>query len=310
MALLGATVAVVAPPACVAGPGREDVALQRLQTRMCEKARECGCAPPSPDEAVEAAEPFQCGDWRPLEPAPGFDDFDPAPSRAALAFDPACVERWIGWVDALSCEVPTQPSYDELCPLYHGTLREGDECFMEWLVESDCDRGLYCIAGSCREPSRIAFGRAGEPCDLGSLCDEGLACIDDLCQRLPGAGERCVDYRCNDESYCEGVRCEALPGPGERCDAGQCLAGLLCRFDPVDGVSVCQASGDVGDPCTGHRQCLSGNCPAGFCEEPADVGDPCGSQLPCGPDLLCDGGLCRLTGDGAPTGSVCSLLQL
>ncbi len=214
------------------------------------------------------------------------------------------------FVDGLSCEVPTLPSYDELCPLYHGTLREGDECFLASLGESDCDRGLFCIAHICRDPSRTAFGRAGEPCDLGNLCDEGLVCFDSLCDRLPSAGEPCLSYGCNDESYCDAGLCEALPGPGERCDAGQCLAGLLCRFDPVDGVSVCQVSGDVGDPCTGHRQCQSGNCPAGFCEEPADVGDPCGSQLPCGPDLLCDGGLCRPAGDGAPTSSVCSLLQL
>jgi hypothetical protein len=306
MALLGATVAVVAPPACVAGPGREDVALQQLRTRMCEKARECGCAPSSTDDTAE------CGGWPPIVPDPGFDDdFDPASSRAFLAFDPACVERWTSFVDALSCEVPTQPSYDELCPLYHGTLREGDACFVVSLVESDCDRGLYCIAGICRDPSRTAFGRVDEPCDRGGLCDEGLVCLDALCHRRPGAGEPCLSYNCNDESYCDAGFCEALPGPGERCDTtGQCLPGSFCRFDPVDGVSVCQATGDVGDPCTGHRQCLSGNCPAGFCEEPADVGDPCGSQLPCGPDLLCDAGQCRPSGDGAPTGSACSLLEL
>lgn len=308
MTLLGVAVAV-GPPACVAGPGREDVALQRLQTRMCEKARECGCATPFSDDPTQ---PFQCGDWSPPEPDPGFDDdFDPAPSRASLAFDPACVERWTSFVDGLSCEVPTLPSYDELCPLYHGTLREGEECFMSSLGESDCDRGLFCIAHLCRDPSRTAFGRAGEPCDLGNLCDEGLVCFDSLCLQLPGAGERCHAYTCNAESYCEDDVCRALPGPGERCDAGLCLAPSYCTFDAVDSVFVCQgASGDVGDPCSGHRQCQSGNCPAGFCEEPADVGDPCGSQLPCGPDLLCDGGQCRPAGDGAPTGSVCPLLDL
>lgn len=309
MALLGAAVAVAAPPACVAGPGREDVGLQRLQTRMCEKARDCGCAPPSSDEVADS---FQCGDWRPIEPDIGFDTgFDGGSYRASLAFDPACVERWILWVDALSCEVPTRPSYAELCPLYHGTRREGDACEEgSSLAETDCDRGLYCIVDVCRDPSRTAFGTAGEPCDVGGLCNEGLACIDSLCQRLPSAGELCLDYRCNAESYCDDGLCEALPRPGERCDRGECVAGSYCRFDPALGRSVCQPAVDVGEPCSGHRQCQSGNCPAGFCEEPADVGDPCGSQLPCGPDLLCDEGQCRPAGDGVSVGSACTVLDI
>lgn len=305
MALLGTAMIVGNPLACVAGPGREDVELQRLTTRMCEKARECGCAEP-PSEVETGADPAECGGWPPL----GLDS-DDAPSDSGRAFDPSCVERWTSWVDTVSCEAPTLPSYADLCPLYHGTRRDGEECFESSLVETECERGAYCIASVCRDLSRTAFGTAGEPCDLGSLCDEGLECVDAVCQRLPGAGAPCLSgYLCDEETFCNGTSCESRPGVGEPCSFDECRAGDYCGVDPVDGVSECQAAGDVGDRCMGHRQCISGNCPAGFCEEPAAAGDPCGGQLPCGPGLLCDAGQCRPAGDGAPAASACTLLAL
>lgn len=305
LALLGAAAAVGAAPACIAGPGREDVALQQLLTRMCDKARECDCPRSGVDETTGS---FQCGDWPPYDPNAGFDD---SPYRESLAFDAACVERWTSWVDSLSCETPTLPSYADLCPLYHGTGREGEACWGSSLVETDCARGLFCLADACRDPRRTALGTEGEPCDLADRCDAGLACSESLCIRLPGAGDPCLfGYLCNGESYCDGIFCESRPGPGEPCGSAECREGSFCSSNPTSGQSECQPAGDVGDPCMGHRQCLSGNCPAGFCEEPAGEGDPCGGQLPCGPGLICDLDRCRPGGEGIPAGSVCELLEL
>lgn len=304
MALVGAAVIAGAPLACVGGPGREDVALQRLTTRMCEKARECGCDEP-PSEETTGAGAAECGGWPPLD----LDAEHYGSEHASRAFDPACAERWASWVDTVSCEAPTLPSYADLCPLYHGTRRAGETCSGASLVETECERGAYCLAGVCRDLSRSAFGTAGEPCDLGSLCDEGLECIDAVCQRLPGAGEPCLaGYLCDDDSSCYETFCASRPGVGEPCSFDECGPGGYCGVDPVDGVSECRPAGDVGDRCMGHRQCSSGNCPAGFCEEPAGVGDPCGGQLPCGPGLRCDAGQCRPAGDGVTAGSVCTLL--
>lgn len=301
MALLGAAAAVGALQACGEGPGREDVSIQALQTRLCEKAVECGCEPlyyEDPDE------PLACGDWP-------VDQYDFEHSyQARLAFDPACVERWTSWVDGLSCQVAVLPAYAELCPLYHGTRREGEACNESSLVQTDCSAGLFCIAGTCHDPLRTRFGAPGEPCDIGGRCDPGFDCVGSICQRLPGPGEFCLQGLCNAESRCGYDLCVALPGPGERCDAGECQTGAFCSFDNVTGVSECERAGDVGEPCRGHRQCVSGNCPAGFCEDPAEVGDPCGSQLPCGPGLVCTDGQCQGPGEGVPSGSTCGALDL
>jgi hypothetical protein len=296
MALLGAVTAVGALHACTTGPGREDVAVQRLETALCDKRLECGCA------LVD--ESFECGGW---PPPYGLDE---SSSRAGLAFDPACIERWMGWLDRLSCQAPVLPRYAELCPLYHGTLREGEPCQGTALTDTDCDRGRFCIAGVCRHAQGTSFGAQDEPCDLGERCDDGLVCHDSSCRRLPGPDEPCLDYRCNSESSCIDDVCRRLPGPGASCDTGECAAGAFCSVDPVTGLSECLRAGDVGDPCQGHRQCVSGNCPAGFCEDPAAVGDPCDNQLPCGPGSLCAEGVCQAAEDGAvPTGSACDLLD-
>lgn len=274
MALLGAAAAVGVLQACTSGAGREDVALQRLLTRLCEKQAECGCGPLYDD--LYGKEPAECGD----QAFSGYEsDFDAGNGRT-LAFDPSCVERWTSWVDELSCLETPLPSYAELCPLYHGTLREGEACERDRdLLETTCDRGLFCVAETCRDPRRTSFGAEGEPCDIGGICDHGLGCDDSLCRRVPGVGERCDD--------------------------GECQPGAYCSFDPNTGESLCLRAGEVGGPCSGHGQCVSGNCPAGYCEDPAGAGDPCGSQLPCGPDTFCRGGQCQ---DEGVSEATCSLL--
>jgi hypothetical protein len=291
LALLAAAAAVASLQACTAGPGREDVAIQRLQTLLCEKALECGCRSPTND----FGEPIACGEWDPPY-VYGYDEFE---GTSPVAFDPGCVDRWTTWVEALACQATELPSYAELCPLYHGTLRAGEPCEGYELIQTDCGRGLFCIAGTCHDPLRTSLGGQGEPCDLGQRCDDGLACsYAELCLRLPGPGEPCLDdYRCDAEARCDDELCVALPGPGQRCDGGDCLPGSFCRFDPVAGIAECLSLGDVGDPCQGHRECASGNCPAGACQEPAGVGDPCGSQLPCGPGLGCSDGQCQAGGE-------------
>jgi hypothetical protein len=296
MALLGAAVAVGPLHACTAGPGREDVAVQRLETQLCEKARECECS--RVDELIE------CGGWPPE--SYDYEGLD----RAALAFDPTCVEAWTSWLDTLSCQAPVLPPYADVCPLYHGTLRAGDPCQQSSRTETDCGPRLLCIAGLCRDPQRTAFGGPSQPCDLGNACDDGLACIEAVCERLPGAGEPCLGGRCSADARCSDILCVALPGPGEPCPAGDCRPEAFCSVDASTGIAECLHAGDVGEPCRGHRECVSGNCPAGVCEDPAEVGDACSDQLPCGPSQYCAEGSCQAEGDGAvPSGSACGVLE-
>jgi hypothetical protein len=296
MALLGAAMAVGPLHACTAGPGREDVAVQRLETQLCEKALECECP--------VVGEPIECGGW----PPPEHYDYEGL-DRRTLAFDPACVERWTSWLDTLSCEAPMPPRYGDLCPLYHGTLRAGDPCEETVFSETECGRGLLCIAGLCRDPQRTALGGPSEPCDVGR-CDDGLQCIDSVCARLPGPGEPCRGSQCDADSRCAGQLCVALPGPGQPCPNGDCRADAFCGFDPSTGIAECLHAGDVGEPCRGHRECVSKNCPAGVCDDPPEVGDPCSDRLPCGPNQACLEGVCQGVVDGVlPMGWACTLLE-
>jgi hypothetical protein len=297
IALLGAATAAGALQACGGtGPGREDVAVQRLDTRLCEKALECGC-PPGFDAFGMPLE-SECGGWE-----AGETDAEPG-YATDLAFDPTCVERWVEWLDERPCDATALPSYTDFCPLYHGTLREGEACgqYFFSLRQTECERSLYCLAGQCRDPRRTAFGMQGQPCDLGDRCDDGLTCFDAVCLRLPGPGEPCLSgYLCSPDARCSDIVCVALPDVGERCDSGDCRTGSFCSFDSATGTSTCRLLGDAGDLCSGHRQCASSYCPAGVCEPPAEAGAPCGSQLPCGPGLACVADRCQA--------AACTLLE-
>lgn len=278
---------------CDSGPGHEDAEIQRLETALCDKAAACDCADPFDMERV-------CGQW---PPEPSFfrtlhDD---------RAFDAACVDAWLAWVEGLACGAAVLPRYAEICPLYHGTLTAGMDCVDTDVFSSPCERGLLCIAGRCRDPQALALGGADQPCELGDVClDEQLACIDQICRRLPTAGEPCVDRQCARDAVCIDDGCQSLPLAGEPCLNTQCHPDARCDLDGSE--AVCVALSDEGEPCRGHAQCLSGNCPAGRCEAPAGPGEPCSNQLPCGKGLQCGDGRCEAPlVDGVPLGTVCEL---
>ncbi|MCX4247699.1 hypothetical protein [Paraliomyxa miuraensis] len=284
--------ALTAQPGCGEGSGQDDAALQRLETRLCEKWQECGCT----------TVPLECGGWP-------VDDPFVEPGGGALVLDPACVEPWWSWVDALSCETPDPRRYADLCPLYHGTRRVGDDCSDFPPHITQCAAGLMCIAGQCRDPQLTAAGGEDEPCDIDDWCEDDLACVDAQCQRLPGPGELCLEGRCQDGAKCVDDRCATLPGPGQPCLNDACQSGSRCETNANTGERICMSLASVGEPCMGHGECVSGNCPAGSCQPPAQSGDRCSQNLPCGPGLRCQQGICRAPGEGSVPTSACSILD-
>ncbi|MCA9656603.1 MAG: hypothetical protein KC501_42255 [Myxococcales bacterium] len=292
LALGLAMTSVIASPACgvAEGGGREDVAIARLSTVLCEVAQECDCA------FVGAV----CEQWQHLEPRGAFAD--------------ECLEVWARWAESLQCGVSALPIEARLCPLYHGTIYEGFACD-EWIdrlevdpLATDCGAGLVCVTGRCRDPETIDFGARGQPCDIGFACDEGLYCQRQAtCERIPGQGEACPDRICQADSQCDDEVCVRLPAEGEPCLRGNCASGLACD----DG--RCRRLAAVGEPCFGHRDCITFNCPAGFCASVPEPGDPCSNRLPCAPGQLCVEGSCEElpgeddAGDGAPS-LTCDLL--
>jgi hypothetical protein len=262
----------LAVAACGDGPGNEEAAVVgALYVSLCDRLTTCGCLPPD-DE-------FIC-----VEPR----GFQPEPEAADPAFDPQCAQDMVELVRGLDCNRPFELSYADLCPIYHGSILEGQACadleagvfgpdgeFIPPAELGSCGPRLFCIQGICRDPTTVSFGGLDEPCDLLG-CDGELACIAGLCQPLPLAGQPCA----------------LDPNAGD----GECAEGARCIFD--GDVPMCEAVLDVGAPCTGHSQCASGNCPRGNCEPPAAVGAECSTQLPCAPELDCIEGVCTpLTGD-------------
>ncbi len=298
---LGAiTLVGTAPVSCVDGSGHDDIAIQRLETALCDKRAACDCDQDDQFAPID----FECGDW-PLREQGFFRMVD-----TSRAFDPGCVDRWEAWVDGLRCQAVALPRYEDVCPLYHGTIAQGMPCSGDNPLSTECDRDLFCLAGTCRDPQVTAFGGVDQPCDFGDRCDDDqLECNGGLCRRLPTAGEPCPDFRCDENARCDqDMRCQSLPSAGQSCLDGACSPGAFCDLDPMTGEGDCLGLLDLGDPCTGHLQCSSGNCPAGICKDPARPGEACSGTLPCGEDSFCVNFVCEaFPEDSAPLGSICEL---
>lgn len=185
-----------------------------------------------------------------------------------LVYDDACAQSWQRWVRSASCTDLVLPELADVCPIYHGATYEGFPCEDAGMFATSCGPQLWCVGGTCIDPAGQSFGGPDELCDPLTGCKGGLAC-----------GEL--------------GRCMPPPGPGQPCADGRCADGARCESQDFDGAPVCVAGGEVGSPCTGHVQCASFNCPAGFCAPAAAVGAPCSTTLPCGPEASCADGVCQ-----------------
>lgn len=111
-------------------------------------------------------------------------------------------------------------------------------------------------------------GELGFPCKELLTCNQGLACINEICVQAGGAGQPC------------------LPG-------GQCNAGNLCIAD------LCTEAGGEdqpclpGDMCNGTLQCFAGTCVAAGLE-----GQPCFSDKTCAQGFACAASTCRFAVQG------------
>lgn len=206
-----------------------------------------------------------------------------------------------------------------------GTCRKapaaGEQCF-----EGECDPDSYCDFddGAAQSLCRTRVGAGGDcdfaPCAIGFECTyiegsngsyeaqcraeatEGMPCFEvgcvdgldcsanGLCVAPVGEGQSCYDIDCEEGLICDfdgGMICRALPKAGAACLFGECENGSFCELEVcVPGLPLAQA-------CTGHRQCESGFCPAGFCDRRPQLGDSCADALACDVGASCDGAVCR-----------------
>ena len=222
----------------------------------------------------------------------GCEQIEPAQCQVAFTdgiertFDPECLDTWSDWLEGFQCQAPPMDAWPISCPVYYGTSADGEPCNLIGIL-SDCTRGSICLHGTCTTTSTIdldALGQLDGPCDpLGQCGDPIAVCIDN--------------------------RCERRPGPGQPCGQVDCTPGSRCEFDVDRRNTICVEGFADGQPCTGHLQCASRNCPAGRCRPPSGQGDPCSGNLPCGPGFSCVGNRCEPRGSVGTNGSICELLD-
>ena len=195
-----------------------------------------------------------------------------------LSYDGTCAQEQIDDLTALACSSPSQQVGDDgdcerPCKVYYGPMRAGESC--EYTAAGDnCEQGSVCSDGVCVNPcDEIEPARVGELC-YSLACEEGAWCDDStpyapICKAFPGAGQPCVDL--NDGDYYPNYAC------GD---------GLVCDETTDPATPVCVALPAVGEPCP------DGDCAAGaYCDflaaEPTCADLP-GLNEPCTEQGFCD----------------------
>ena len=241
-------------------------------------------------------------------------------------FDAASAYR--DWVDRLGCD-PTDAEHrrDLWYGVYTGTKHDGEPCaFGEecisqecWQESSNCrdaccigyctgdsrpplgrigDRCRYsgCAKGYCKDSLCVPLLAEGAACTYEDLCDVGLTCHADTCQRLPGPGEPCID-ECRDIGQICGrasSRCENGRVLGEACIGPSDCSPIYQCYLSKDGNSYRCQPPTLGDSCFA-RCALPYTCDwsGGFtCVLPKADGSKCRFGVECASGS-CDGlGLC------------------
>lgn len=195
---------------------------------------------------------------------------------------------------------------DSYCDYYTGP---GEVCRARVAAGSNCENaecqaGLFCsynetptgFSATCR-----ARGQEGEPC-FEADCADGLQCNWEIgiCVTLAEVGEACTQIGCAEGGVCNyeiGV-CVEPPVAGQTCIEGQCARGAWC--DTTPDVPTCTPDLALAVACTGHSQCESGYCPAGFCDVRPRIGESCAGSLVCEIGASCDGQVCRASTTHGP----------
>jgi hypothetical protein len=271
-----AAAAALLAGACGDGPGEGPLQAQQLEQALCHKLVECGCGESFRELGLQA--PLDCEGWTiesligsgPRDPyyyAYGYEGYGPT-AQLPISVDEECLEHLADALEQASCDsLAISWRCDVACRPYFGPGLEGQPCYDTYA----CGRGLYCAGTECRDPCQVFPVGEGERCDSFG-CRHGL-----VCSIAPTA-----DFPI----------CVRPPRPGEPCDRGDCSEDAWCDDNGVD-VPTCVATQEIGAPCSGHMQCETVYCPAGFCAARPSVGMGCGADAVCEASSMCiydDGG--------------------
>ncbi len=74
-----------------------------------------------------------------------------------------------------------------------------------------CNYNEQCSSGWCRQAVCGGPPKLGDPCGFDGDCGDALACINNACASLPGAGQPCPDFRCAPGSTCQPMTVQGVP---------------------------------------------------------------------------------------------------
>ena len=161
--------------------------------------------------------------------------------------------------------------------------------------DSDCGSCMYCPNGKCVLKPIQPIPQLCKPCTSSSQCGGS----SDVCLRLPGQGNRCVQdcskngccpkgYRCTDVGFglktclpesgkCPDVRCSSDQqcGPGESCQYGVCKPKPV----PLDPNSCKGCTSD--SQCGGNNKCVQFADGKSRCVQPCVAGNFCPTGYTC-----------------------------
>lgn len=152
-----------------------------------------------------------------------------------------------------------------------------------------CGAGFQCKSGHCEKPRDVACGvcaspaggrssPVGGPCDYGTYCVEGAACI------ISSDGGKCIALEVAQAGESCGRHSDALI---------QCANGLSCFLDSPQA-GTCRAPVAVGGECRSMYDCTDGlACVDDHCVVRLPEGAACeaasGYRVVCEKGLACDG---------------------
>jgi hypothetical protein len=136
---------------------------------------------------------------------------------------------------------------------------------------SACAAGTSCAAAICQP-----LAGSGSSCAAGEPCDLGLVCQGGLCTKGKNVGEAC-----DDATLCDG-------GQALSCTASVCTAPALA----APGAVCVPPEGMPAPICTASSVCAAN----GVCRPPAEDGTPCGGApgVGCYGPARCADGACKL----------------
>lgn len=266
----------------------EIVSLAAVDQALCKKLIECECG--QAFAQIDLSTPLSCEGWSINDLfytgeegeegyyygyGYGYEGGEPD-EPLPVSIDEGCVQRIAQRIDALDCTLQfTAGASDcrDFCYPFVGPRFAGEVCARQ----EECGRNLMCHRGECTDPCLVRPPAEGDQCDDDNGCGADLFCAND------GGSETGV--------------CLAYPIGGDACYFSQCAAGFDCNAD-----DICEALTPQGDPCMGHRECVTGYCPAGRCAALPSVGQACGIDGICAPGTDCEfddegGGVCVALGN-------------